>query len=369
MKNLVLYFWIILCAFSCGGDEVPDNGNPDDPSNLEMDVLVYDDKSGTVVVTATAENTSEYHFYMDDDETEPYISTEGYYEYTYALTGSYTIEVKAFGPSGRFLKKERTVAVIAEEPINTGEGYTTPSNYPNMELYWSDEFNGTELNDEDWCYDIGNGCPNLCGWGNNELEYYREENCEVKGGVLILEAKDEQFSGYNYTSGKVVTRGKQSFHLGRIDIRAQLPEGQGLWPALWLLGVNQQTVGWPKCGEIDIMEMVGGNGRENTVSANAFWDENGVADFSGLHTKPFGTFADKFHVFSLIWTEESLKYYVDDQLYHTLSISQEAKSELQKEMYMILNVAVGGNWPGSPNNTTSFPTSMKVDYIRAFRFI
>ncbi|MCL4135179.1 UNVERIFIED_CONTAM: hypothetical protein GTU68_026157 [Idotea baltica] len=237
-----------------------------------------------------------------------------------------------------------------------------------MELVWNDEFDGNNINNAFWSNDNGTGCPNLCGWGNNELEFYRTQNTWVENGTMVLEAREEYFQGSDYTSGKVVSRDKMSVHYGRIDIRALMPKGKGIWPALWLLGINQATVGWPKCGEIDIMEMVGGNGKENTVSANAFWDEGGKVDAPQLYTLSAGTFADKYHVFSLLWNEQSLQFYVDDQLYHTIDISSEERNEFQKPFYMILNVAVGGNWPGSPDETTQFPTSMKVDYVRVFRF-
>ncbi len=340
--------------------------DPNDPTDLIIDILVYDDGSGTVVVNAAAMNTVEYQFDMNDGALSPYVSADGYYEYTYKTSGSYLVEIRAYGASGRYLRKEKRILVPAEDPVDVGLGYSTPISYPGMKMMWNDEFSGTTINEDNWSYDIGTGCPNLCGWGNNELEYYRSENCWVQGGVLTLEARKETFQTSEYTSGKIVTRNKQAFKYGRIDIRATMPKGQGIWPALWLLGTNQESVGWPKCGEIDIMEMVGGSGRENSVSANAFWDNNGTNDFPKLYTLSSGTFADEYHVFSLIWDEQKLTYLVDDNEYHSINITPTVMSAFHKSFYLLFNVAVGGNWPGSPDNTTIFPTRMRIDYVRIF---
>jgi beta-glucanase (GH16 family) len=236
-----------------------------------------------------------------------------------------------------------------------------------MDLVWTDEFDGEALETKNWTYDIGTGCPNLCGWGNNELEYYRSQNVHVVGGVLTIEAREENFEGSDYTSGKIVSRGFQSFTYGRIDIRALLPKGQGIWPALWLLGENHHEVGWPRCGEIDIMEMIGGQGRENTVHGNMFWYESGTKDQVDSYQLDSGTFNDEFHVFSIIWDEQSITYYVDDNPFHQISITGEHKTAFHKPFYFIMNIAVGGNWPGSPDQTTVFPTQMNVDYIRVFQ--
>jgi beta-glucanase (GH16 family) len=184
---------------------------------------------------------------------------------------------------------------------------------------------------------------------------------------LTLQAKRESFSSSAFTSGKIVTRKKRLFQFGRIDIRAQMPAGQGMWPALWMLGDNQDVVGWPSCGEIDMVEVIGGSGRENEALGTAFWDNNGVANFTGKYKLPSGTFADEYHVFSIIWDDNFIRWYVDDQLYNTLDISSQSLSELRAPFYMIFNVAVGGNLPGSPNATTIFPAEMKVDYVRYFQ--
>ena len=344
--------------------------NPDDPANFTLGVFVFEDESGTVAINAFADNATEYHFFMDDGDENPIIKTTGDLEYTYVRSGNYDIEVRAYGASGRFRTKEKTVFVLADEPVDIGAGYSTPISYPDMTLVWNDEFDDQVLNTDDWSYDIGDGCPNLCGWGNEELEYYREQNVWLEDGRLTIEAREESFGGSFYTSGKIVTRGKQAVQYGRVDIRATLPKGQGLWPALWLLGTNQPVVGWPDCGEIDIMEMRGGNGRENTVGANVFYSIPSTTypiDQPARYTLDEGTFADEFHVFSITWNEQEIKWFVDDNEYHSFSITQADRDEFQNPFYIIMNVAVGGTFPGNPDNTTVFPTRMQVDYIRVFQ--
>lgn len=364
MKYTFHSLLICLFIFACGGEV---SESMDDPTNLELDVVVYDDNSGTVVVNASAQNTVEFQFFMGEDQNLTHSSASGYFEYTYATTGSYTIEVRAIGSSQRYIRKERTITVISEDPINVGEGYSTPLVYEGMDLVWNDEFEGSSLNTSDWSYDIGTGCPSLCGWGNNELEYYRKENSWLEDGLLFIEARKENFQGSNYTSTKIVTRDKRTFQYGRIDIRAKMPRGQGIWPALWMLGENQSQVGWPKCGEIDIMEMIGGNNRENTVSANVFWDKNGLIDSPKTLTLSSGFLYDKFFVYSIVWDENKIEWFLDDVLYHSFDITTDDKNEFHRPFYMIINVAVGGNWPGNPNASTNFPTQMLVDYVRVFQ--
>ncbi len=243
-------------------------------------------------------------------------------------------------------------------------GKSSPTSYPGYTLTWADEFDGPTLNLANWSYEIGRGSN---GWGNNELQYYREENTSIEDGNLVIEARAESFSGANYTSSRLVTMDKQSFKYGRIDIRAVMPEGQGLWPALWMLGSNFKTVGWPSCGEIDIMEMIGGNNRENTVHGTVHWDNNGsYASYGQSTSKPTGTLADEYHVYSIIWDESAIRWLFDDVQYNVIDITPAGLSEFRNDFFFIFNVAVGGNWPGNPNSSTVFPQRMIVDYVRVF---
>lgn len=246
-------------------------------------------------------------------------------------------------------------------------GPDSPLSYPNMTLVWQDEFDGTELNASNWTYELGTGSN---GWGNNELQYYTDKNTQILEGNLVITAKKESLNGSNFTSSRIVTKDKQEFEYGRIDIRAALPEGQGLWPALWMMGSNFNQVGWPRCGEIDIMEMVGGNGRENTVLGTVHWldDNSGQrAQFGGTRTLPFGTFNDAYHVFSIVWDETSIEWLVDGNQYHVIDTTPAELDEFRNSFFFIFNVAVGGTLPGNPDTTTSFPQHMIVDYVRVFQ--
>ncbi|PCJ98448.1 MAG: glycoside hydrolase [Flavobacteriaceae bacterium] len=263
--------------------------------------------------------------------------------------------------------------VNANDPIqNTlnipATGYETPDNYADMVSVWSDEFNGNSLDEEYWNFQIGNGCPDVCGWGNNELEYYTEENTTVKDGYLVIEAKKEILNSASYTSSRINTQGKFTLQYGRVDVRAALPEGQGIWPAIWMLGENISSVGWPACGEIDIMEMIGGQGREKTVHGTAHWDHVGnYASYGQDYSLSSKTFKDEFHVFSIVWTSETITWYVDDIEYNVIDITPVELNEFQNEFHFLINLAVGGNWPGDPNNATTFSQFLIVDYIRVFQ--
>lgn len=262
------------------------------------------------------------------------------------------------------LLNDDTFVPGTDEP---GIGYISPTTYDGYQLLWEDAFRGTELNTDDWNYELGDGCPNLCGWGNNELQYYtdRSENVRLEGGKLIIEARQESLGGRNYTSARITTQGKQALRLGRVDIRAKLPAGQGIWPALWMLGENITTVGWPACGEIDIMEMVGHE--PSTVHGTIHWDNAGQHSYFGLGTTlDDGSFQDEYHVFSITWDNEKIVWYVNNEPFHEANIQAATMSELRGSFFFIFNIAVGGNWPGNPNATTVFPQEMVVDYIRVF---
>ncbi len=247
-------------------------------------------------------------------------------------------------------------------------GYTTPLTYPGYTLAWSDEFSGTNLDQSVWNQEIGNGSG---GWGNNELEYYTNslKNTFLSNGNLIIEARKESMLGLNYSSGRMTTQNKKVLKFGRIDIRAKLPVAKGMWPALWMLGSNITTAGWPACGEMDIMELVGTY--PGRISGTMHWKNAGGnhaskgADFN----LSSGDYSQQFHVFSMVWVQDLIKCYVDDQLYLTVTLADvgAANYPFNADQFFIFNVAVGGNWPGSPDGTTAFPQRMFVDYVRVFQ--
>jgi beta-glucanase (GH16 family) len=285
------------------------------------------------------------------------------------VNGDYELTYTASDAAGNTATATRVITVFT--------GNSSPESYAGYNLLWSDEFSGAALDNTKWGYDIGGD-----GWGNNELQYHRTENASVDGGFLIIEARKENFGGRSYTSSRINTKDKFSFKYGRMDIRAALPEGQGLWPALWMLGQNFSTVSWPYCGEIDIMEMIGGNGLENRTLGTAHWNNGGVYESNGTTKKPYApvsyggnyslsgteTLANAFHIFGLTWTPDSITWYIDSVQYHTMAIDSSASlSAFQKDFFLIFNVAVGGDWPGSPDANTVFPQRMLVDYVRVFQ--
>mgnify|MGYP006267224659 CR=1 FL=1 len=261
-----------------------------------------------------------------------------------------------------------SIIVIENDDFDTSlripeTGYSTPTEYEGYDMIWSDEFNDAALNSTNWTHEIGGN-----GWGNNELQYYTDQNTYMVEGNLIIEARRESRGGRGYTSSRIITEDKFEFQYGRVDIRAVMPFGKGIWPAQWMLGANFREIGWPYCGEIDIMEMVGGEGSDNVVHGTAHWQDNGFkADFSGSLAISDGILYDEYHVYSIIWTEEKIRWYIDDIQYHEMDITGQFLSEFRAPYFFIMNVAVGGNWPGSPNSETVFPQRMIVDYIRVFQ--
>lgn len=246
-------------------------------------------------------------------------------------------------------------------------GYTTPADYPGYRLAWSDEFNSNSVNRQNWTYDIGNNN----GWGNQELENYTSStnNAFVSAGNLIIEARQELNNGFNYSSARLKTEGIQQFTYGRIDIRAKLPVGHGMWPALWMLGSDINSVPWPGCGETDIMELVGSN--PNRVTGSMHWQNSDGSEgtYNNNYYLATGDFSQQFHVFSLLWQQDTVQFFVDDSLYVNGSIHNVTSGTYPFNLpfFFIFNVAVGGDWPGPPDNTTVFPQRMFVDYVRVFQ--
>jgi len=241
-------------------------------------------------------------------------------------------------------------------------------------LVWSDEFNGTSLNTDDWNYDIGNG---QWGWGNNELQYYRQNNVAVADGNLIITSQQEYYGGFSFTSGKIHTRNKHSFLYGRMEIRAKIPTGQGMWPAFWMMPQDDAYGGWASSGEIDVMEAVNNTDLiHGTIHFGGEWPEN---NYSGGTYNPGGVnFGDDFHVYTVQWEPEVIRWYVDGILYSTKYSSEWYSSgaagnplaPFDQEFYLILNSAVGGNMPGCTNPsciTADLPQEFVVDYVRVYQ--
>ncbi|GMQ23814.1 glycoside hydrolase family 16 protein [Algoriphagus sp. oki45] len=239
-------------------------------------------------------------------------------------------------------------------------------------LVWSDEFDGTTgdpPNPENWTFDIGTGTD---GWGNNELQYYtdRTENIHIDGrGNLVIKAINEPFAGRNYTSARITTKGLREFRFGRIEARIKTPFGQGLWPAFWMLGSNIDGVGWPQTGEIDIMELRGQQPSTvlGSVHGPGYSAGNAITTAFQLFD---GRFDTEFHVFAIEWGSDFIDFFVDDRLYKRLTPADiPAGSEwvFDRHFFLLLNVAVGGNFVGSPSPNTRFPQTMLIDYVRVYQ--
>ena len=269
--------------------------------------------------------------------------------------------------TGTILNDDTELEIV----LPTG-GYDTPHSPANppegMTLAWSDEFDGTEIDPANWLHELGGG-----GWGNNEAQAYTADpaNSFVEDGNLFIVALQE---GAGYTSARMVSRDLQEFQFGRIDVRAVLPFGQGLWPAIWMLGANHSEVGWPQCGEIDIMELLGH--QPNYVHGTAHWGQligGGHPNFGTVTYSDFPTtFADEYHVFSLEWSPDTMRWLMNDEPYHTITTTEHVApsgydTPFNDPFYFILNVAVGGNWPGYPDESTLFPQFMAVDYVRVYQ--
>ena len=365
-KSIILSLGIFFLFACSSGDEV------DDQIKTITDFVLEVEKLGEGEVRASFSATNAIYFKISfgtSGETPQRVDGNSA-TFKYTEKGDYTVVVQAHSTDSDFVVSTEKVTMNAEAlGLGPDAGYKSPETYAGYNLVWADEFNSTTLS-EDWIFELGDGCPDLCGWGNQELQYYKKENTSLADGKLIITAKRETTSGKSYSSSRLITKGKKSFTYGRIDIRAILPKGQGLWPALWMLGENIDAVGWPKSGEIDIMEMVGGDidDRDRTTHGTVHWDNAGsYANYGGSTKLSTGKFNDEYHVFSIDWDPEKIVWLLDGEEFHVIDITPAGLDEFHKPMFFIFNVAVGGIWPGSPDGSTVFPQEMKVDYVRVFQ--
>jgi len=245
-----------------------------------------------------------------------------------------------------------------------------------LKLVWNDEFDQPSIDSEKWSYEIGDGCqygPDLCGWGNNELQYYtsRPENSSIEDGKLVITAREESYEGSNFTSARMVTKNKGDWRYGRVDVRAKLPRGQGIWPAIWMLSTDTAYGIWPASGEIDIMEAIGSD------TAQVFSTIHYGHDFWRFDTQYFSYppedsvyFSADFHVYTVLWTENCIQFQVDGRnvgVPNTRSTVYPTTWPFDQPFHLILNVAVGGNLPGNPDGTTTFPQRFEIDYVRVYQ--
>lgn len=246
-----------------------------------------------------------------------------------------------------------TITVVQKGDVSSNievpEGYS---------LVWNDEFD--DGISSAWTFETGNGSS---GWGNNELEYYLRDNASVSNGVLEITAKKESYEGYSYTSARMKTMGNKYWKYGKIEARIKLPSFTGSWPAFWMLGEKYSEVGWPNCGEIDIMEHVN---TESKIHGTIHWYADAYSSYSKETTVDDVT---SYHVYSIEWDESSIKWYVDDVQYNEANIKDAVNGteEFHENFFILLNFAIGGNWPGTTVDDSAFPATMYVDYVRVFQ--
>ena len=274
---------------------------------------------------------------------------------------------------------------VEQSKSSTSPQLSTPKNFT---LVWSDEFNGPNGSAPDpkkWTYDLGGG-----GWGNNELETYtnRRENARVENGNLVITARKENYEGTDhiareYTSARLKTQGLFTQAFGRFEARIKIPEGQGIWPAFWMLGDNIGTIGWPKCGEIDIMENIGREPATVYGSIHGPLSNGTATDLTAPAKLASGkNFYEGFHVYAVEWEPTEVRFYVDQTQFATFtpqspinvpgSTTAPTPSDIagswvfDHPYFLLLNVAVGGDWPGPPDATSTYPQTMLVDYVRVY---
>jgi len=357
----------LILLFSCGGDE----GENDDlyipspeqeiiiPTNLTMDITVVGvdadhpngDGTGVIKCVSSAKNAVTYEFrFGNGDEVT---STTGSVEYTYTARGTnfYSVSVYAYSTTGDYINTFQQVKILVTRP-------------PFDTLVFSDEFNiDGSPDDSNWNYNIGTGSN---GWGNGEKQYYtdRSDNVIVEDGLLKINAKKENYEGSQYTSARLLSQDKFDFMYGRVEVKAKLPFGEGTWPAIWMLGSNISAVGWPACGEIDIMEHWGHN--QNVVQS-ALHTPSSFGDTTNHGAQTIDDVSTAFHVYSVEWDDYEIVFAVDGVVHYTYNPASKTDETWPYDVnqFIILNVAMGGSWFDIDPDFES--SSMEIDYIRVYQ--
>jgi len=340
MKRLIygvfVGLWLLLACGkgkSTGSDNTP-------PVNLTVNVVVATDSSGNVNFTAAATNAVSYDYDFGNGTFQTVAS--GMVAYKYTASGVYTVNVVAKSAGVQIVSKSVQVTIAVKQSLIWSEEFDTPGS-PNTTK---------------WGYDTGGG-----GWGNNELEYYtnRTDNVNISNGTLKIIALKENYGGSTYTSGRILTKDKFAFKYGKIEVRAKLPADKGTWPAIWMLGSNIATAPWPACGEVDIMEHVANqlNKIFGTIHYPGHSGANGVGG-----TTVISTATTDFHRYAVIWTATNIQFLVDDVAY--FSTPNNATMPFNQNFFIILNLAIGGNFGGTVDPAFS-NTQVEIDYVRVYQ--
>ena len=343
----LLALFLFISGSCSGGDSNAAAENV--PSNLVITAEIVGksaenpngDGSGVVKFNINATNATSYKISFGDGTIQN--ATNGLNSYTYKIAGTYSYVINATAFNG---SKSIDNSIIVTVNVTSG-------------AVWSDEFNTTGApNSSNWGYDLGAG-----GWGNNESQNYtnRSDNVKVENGVLKIILKKESYLGSNYTSARLLSKGKFSIKYGKIEFRAKLPSGGGTWPALWTLGDNISTAGWPACGEIDIMEHVGNDLNKIHGTLHFPGRSGGNADSS---TKIISNASTEFHIYSIDWRADSIKFYIDNELFK--NFTNTSNLPFNQKFFIIMNVAMGGNFGGAIDSAF-VQSTMEVDYVRVYQ--
>ncbi len=284
------------------------------------------------------------------------VENEAEFAAYFPFAGNYEIELQVI-KNGSTHNLKKTVNITRDDP----------DYFDKLVLNWSDEFDGSEINTDHWTFETG-----ASGWGNNELQNYTNgDNAEVVDGKLIITARkvDDNMEVGSYTSSRIISENKKEFQYGRLEIRAKLPSGTGIWPAIWMLGIDIRTVGWPACGEMDIMEYVGYE--PNTIHSTVHTPSGYGANGNGS-SKTLETCEEEFHIYGLFWTKRKLVFYTDniENVTHTYvpAVKTSENWPFDQPAFFIMNIAVGGNWGGAQGiDNNIFPQTMEIDYVRVYQ--
>lgn len=337
-KLSLLTVLLIFATLAC---KKSDNTEPDPgPTDLTLTATVSTDSSGNVSFKANALNAVVYTFDFGNSSTE--VTKSGEVTFHYSYSGIYTVTVVARSVTGMTASKTIVINVTVVQGI-----------------VWSDDFDSPgSPSSAKWGYDLGGG-----GWGNNEVQNYtnRAENVYVSDGTLKIILKKENYGGSAYTSARMHTLGKFSFKYGKIEVRAKLPAGGGTWPAIWMLGDNLGSAGWPACGEIDIMEHVGNQLNRIFGTLHHPGHSGGNPDGGSTVIQNATT---EFHIYKTEWSSTTIKFFVDNVPYYTFG--NNGSLPFNQKFFIILNVAMGGNFGGAidPAFTSA---QMEIDYVRVYQ--
>jgi beta-glucanase (GH16 family) len=347
MKYLLVNFAAIISLNVFASCKKAETSKNPAPSNIVINATVSSDGSGNVDFTTTATNAVTYSYEFGNGEMQDVPTGAVTYKYATVGTIDYTVTVTAKNSAGLSASAKKTISVTVKPSI--------PS------LVWSDEFDKNGAPDPTkWIYDRGTGAS---GWGNNELQYYtsRLENAVVENGILKIKAIKENYSGSAYTSARLLTRGKYEFKYGTVEIRAKVPAAVGTWPAVWMLGFDFPTVGWPACGETDILEHRGSE-LNTIVAALHYPGRSGGNPVKGQTV--IQNASTEFHLYKFEWTSSTLQFYVDNKLFHTVANS--TAIPYNKNFFFLVNLAMGGGF-GGPVDPAFTNATFEVDYIRVYK--